>query len=99
MDGVLWQTGSPPELFTGFGPSVYFSGPSALETLEVALEHREVRRRLRAVCPTSPGVYGMVDRAGQLIYVGVSAKLGDRLLTYFTAGDEQAGNCWRRSNV
>ncbi len=90
MDGVLWQTGSPPELFTGFGPSAYFSSQSALETLEVALEHREVRRRLRAVCPTSPGVYGMVDCAGQLIYVGVSAKLCDRLLTYFTAGDDGA---------
>jgi len=90
MDGVLWQTGSPPELFTGFGPSAYFSGQSALETLEVALEHREVRRRLRAVCPTSPGVYGMLDGAGQLIYVGVSAKLCDRLLTYFTTGDDGA---------
>ena len=32
----------------------------------------------------------MVDRAGQLIYVGVSAKLCDRLLTYFTAGDDGA---------
>jgi len=32
MDGVLWQTGSPPELFTGFGRSAYFSGQSALET-------------------------------------------------------------------
>jgi len=90
MDGVLWQTGSPAEVFAGFGASTYFNGQAALETLEVALEHREVRRRLRAVCPTSPGVYGMVDHAGQLIYVGVSAKLCDRLLTYFTAGDEVA---------
>ena len=34
--------------------------------------------------------YGMLDREGQLIYVGMSAKLCDRLLTYFTAGDDGA---------
>ena len=90
MDGVLWQTGSPAEVFAGFGASAYFNGQPALETLEVAIGHREVRRRLRALCPSSPGVYGMVDREGQLIYVGMSARLCDRLLTYFTAGDEGA---------
>lgn len=90
MDGVLWQTGSPAGLFAGFGPSAYFNSQPALETLDVVMGHREVRRRLRAVCPTSPGVYGMVDCAGQLIYVGVSAKLCDRLLTYFTAGNDGA---------
>jgi excinuclease ABC subunit C len=54
--------------------------------MDVATDQREVRQRIRAQCPPSPGVYGMVDREGQLIYVGMSAKLRDRLLTYFTAG-------------
>ena len=90
MDGVLWQTEGRPELFTGFGPSAYFHGQPKLDTLDVTMEQREVRRRLRALCPASPGVYGMLDREGQLIYVGMSARLCDRLLTYFTAGDEGA---------
>ena len=75
----------------GTRPSAYFSSRSALETLEVALEHREVRRRLRAVCRRLRAYHGMVGSPpGSSIYVGVSAKLCDRLLTYFTAGDDGA---------
>ncbi|NLF68498.1 MAG: hypothetical protein GX575_05510 [Candidatus Anammoximicrobium sp.] len=90
MDGVLSQAGASFDVATGFGPSAYFSGQPALEKLDATMEQREVRRCLRAVCPTTPGVYGMVDRAGQLVYVGMSAKLCDRLLTYFSAGDDSA---------
>ena len=90
MEGMLWQTTAARESFTAFGPSVYFPDQLNLEMLDATMEPREVRRRLRALCPSSPGVYGMVDREGQLIYVGMSAKLCDRLLTYFTAGDEGA---------
>ena len=64
MDGVLWQTRSSPQFFTEFGPSAYFSGQPPLEKLDVTMERREVRRRLRALCPASPGVYGMLDREG-----------------------------------
>ena len=90
MEGMLWQTTASAEPFTEFGPSAYFHDQPKLETLDVTMEQREVRRRLRALCPASPGVYGMLDREGQLIYVGMSAKLCDRLLTYFTAGDDGA---------
>jgi excinuclease ABC subunit C len=40
---------------------------------------------VRAECPDEPGVYGMVDRTGRLIYVGVSRRLKKRLLTYFSS--------------
>ena len=90
MEGMLWQTTAARESFTAFGPSVYFPDQLNLEMLDATMEPREVRRRLRALCPSSPDVYGMVDREGQLIYVGMSAKLCDRLLTYFTAGDDGA---------
>ena len=90
MEGMLWQTTASAEPFTEFGPSAYFHDQPKLETLDVTMEQRAVRRRLRALCPASPGVYGMLDREGQLIYVGMSAKLCDRLLTYFTAGDDGA---------
>jgi excinuclease ABC subunit C len=34
-------------------------------------------------CPRVPGVYGMLDRTGELIYVGKSKSLRSRLLSYF----------------
>ncbi len=42
------------------------------------------RRTLRRQCPSTPGVYGMIDAADELIYVGQSKSLQDRLLSYFT---------------
>ena len=51
--------------------------------LGVSRDRRELRNELRAACPAAPGVYGMIDHAGRLIYVGVSCKLKHRLLTYF----------------
>ncbi len=35
-------------------------------------------------CPAGAGVYGMLDRAGDLIYVGKSKSLRHRLMSYFT---------------
>lgn len=43
-----------------------------------------LRARLRAA-PRSPGVYIFRNAAGQVIYVGKSASLRDRLRSYFTA--------------
>ena len=51
MDGVLWQTEVQPELFTGFGPSAYFHDQPKLDTLDVTMERREVRRRLCSISP------------------------------------------------
>jgi excinuclease ABC subunit C len=48
------------------------------------------REEIRAHAPRLPGVYGMVDGFGELIYVGMSIQLRDRLLTYFTKGPEDA---------
>jgi excinuclease ABC subunit C len=43
----------------------------------------DLRRRVRQSCPRVPGVYGMLDRRGQLIYIGKSKSLRSRLLSYF----------------
>ncbi len=57
----------------------------------------EARAQLRlAVCrevPKMPGVYGMIDEVGRLIYVGKSKALRNRLLSYFmpNSEDEKAG--------
>ena len=59
-------------------------------SLEVIRDRRAVRRELRAACPNLPGVYGMIDLAGRLVYVGKSAHLRKRLITYFQGVDPHA---------
>ena len=44
---------------------------------------REARKLIRQEAPQAPGVYGMVDRDGELIYVGQSKSLRNRLVSYF----------------
>ena len=73
-----------PDAFAGFGPS----------RLEAAIpggcrvdgrRSSQLKARVRQECPRSPGVYGMVDAHGDLIYVGKAKSLRTRLLSYFRA--------------
>jgi excinuclease ABC subunit C len=43
----------------------------------------QLRSEIRRLCPRKPGVYGMLDRHGELIYVGKAKSLRVRLLSYF----------------
>ncbi|MAI31381.1 MAG: ethanolamine utilization protein [Rhodopirellula sp.] len=47
----------------------------------------ELKKRVMESCPRVPGVYGMLDRRGCLIYVGKSKSLRSRLLSYFAASN------------
>jgi excinuclease ABC subunit C len=47
----------------------------------------QLRQKIVQSCPRVPGVYGMLDRKGELIYVGKSKSLRSRLLSYFTASN------------
>jgi excinuclease ABC subunit C len=49
---------------------------------------KAARRLVRRHCPAVPGVYGMIDAEGQLIYVGKAKALVDRLQSYFSAAAE-----------
>lgn len=52
----------------------------------------ELRQQIKCSCPRVPGVYGMLNRKGELIYVGKSKSLRSRLLSYFAASSsEQKG--------
>ncbi len=78
----------PPEhkRFDGFGECEL--APNRLlptAGFELAADDRECRRAIRAICEPEPGVYGMIDAEGQLIYVGKSKSLRNRLLSYFAA--------------
>lgn len=69
-------------LFNGFGPNEL--GPVAPE-MALIESPRAVRLKLmvRAQCQRRPGIYGMVDQRGELIYVGKAKSLRARLLSYF----------------
>lgn len=47
------------------------------------LKTAALRSQLRLLAPRRPGVYGMLDRDEQLIYVGKAKNLRTRLLSYF----------------
>lgn len=49
----------------------------------------ELRQKIVQACPRVPGVYGMLDRKGALIYVGKSKSLRSRLLSYFAASNAE----------
>lgn len=70
--------------FSGFGPcSMGLRLRGRVSELALAGSPREIRRQLRKCCPLAPGVYGMIDAAGQLVYVGKAKRLRNRLVTYF----------------
>jgi excinuclease ABC subunit C len=84
----------PDRRFAGFGPTRLDPAPTppALHFV-LARQSAALRARLRLLCPRRPGVYGMVDPRGALIYVGKAKCLRTRLLSYFRANsrDPKAG--------
>lgn len=50
----------------------------------------DLRKQVLQSAPRVPGVYGMLNRKGQLYYVGKSKSLRSRLLSYFAASNAQA---------
>lgn len=79
------------EAFAGFGPFTLTGSEAPLTTVR-ARGPRRLRKAMRQHCPRLPGVYGMLDAAGELIYVGKARSLRGRLLSYFRPSrDEKAG--------
>jgi excinuclease ABC subunit C len=76
------------EPFRGFGPSDFWPFRRPSQTLTITGDLAHVRRNMRDECPRRPGVYGMIDPRGQLIYVGMSTMLPKRLVTYFQSGTD-----------
>jgi excinuclease ABC subunit C len=79
--------------FAGFGRSALSPRlRSKAGGVDLTDDASESRRAVRRLCPTRPGVYGMIDAAGALVYVGKSKSLRHRLLTYLHTepGDPKA---------
>ena len=77
----------------GFGADPF--NPHAARSIEAVggLKKGDLREQIIQSCPRVPGVYGMLDRTGNLIYVGKSKSLRSRLLSYFadSNADEKGG--------
>jgi excinuclease ABC subunit C len=87
--------------FKDFGPNDLF--PSADVPLRgvVGARAAQLRIKVRAECPRLPGVYGMVNAVGELIYVGKAKNLRARLLSYFRprSRDPKAGRVVHQARV
>jgi excinuclease ABC subunit C len=89
------------EKFTSFGTNV-LAAAEDLPPLILARAKRggRLRHAVRRDCPRLPGVYGMIDAAGELIYVGKAKSLRSRLMGYFRPSrDEKAGKIIRESRA
>lgn len=87
MDAI-WQ-----ETFVNFGDDRLMPY-SIADLVRIDSPRTEELRTLAAQhAPKVPGVYGMLDATGRLIYVGKSKSLRNRLLSYFMPNntDEKAG--------
>lgn len=77
---TLWET----EPFVGFGGNPFAPSPRPVRLAKVAGRSKvALHEGIRKDCPKTPGVYGMIDANGHLIYVGKSKSLRSRLLSYF----------------
>jgi excinuclease ABC subunit C len=73
----------------GFGPDpLNPHEPRPLNAVG-ATKADDLRLQVMQSCPSVPGVYGMLDRTGQLIYVGKSKALRSRLMSYFAASNSE----------
>jgi excinuclease ABC subunit C len=87
--------------FAGFGPSSFRPNGRAICHEVHGSRASELRAGVRGDSPRCPGVYGMIDPAGALIYVGKAKSLRARLLTYFRprSRDPKAGRMMQRTRA
>ncbi len=76
---------------TELGPCALALGAAPLFSVRGRRPGR-LREAVRSKCPRLPGIYAMIDGAGELVYVGKAKSLRARLLSYFRKGrDPKAG--------
>ncbi|WP_166825506.1 GIY-YIG nuclease family protein [Thalassoroseus pseudoceratinae] len=98
--GALWKELPVEPVTTDFGDNP-FDPNSKADLVHVHGRNRKhLREAIRSECKNEPGVYGMLDADGVLIYVGKSKQLRTRILSYFTPGQqkEKSGRIIRRTH-
>src|SRR5437899_12685101 len=91
--------GTTPRLFSatafdGFGPSLFRPADEAVVGRRIrGNKPWRLNRGVRDHAPRLPGVYGMLDGRGTIVYVGKAKNLRARLLSYFreNSRDPKAG--------
>ncbi len=73
----------------GFGSNPLLPHDSRPLTTVGAKTRPALQREVTQCCPAVPGVYGIIDRNRELIYVGKSKSLRHRLLSYFQSSSRQ----------
>lgn len=68
-----------------FGNLQWSDLSAAALPLELHGTRKQIRQRIRDHCPALPGVYGMLNNDGHIVYVGMSKRLPHRLQSYFSA--------------
>ncbi len=85
------------EAFRGFGPCPLMGDEPPMSEGAKG-RGRRLRAGVRRDVPRLPGVYGMIDATGELIYVGKAKSLRARLMSYFRPGrDEKAAKIVREA--
>jgi excinuclease ABC subunit C len=90
MDGIVMSGLFQQQHFADFGFSTYVSGQSLGPLTRLDGGRAALRRELRLRGPRKPGVYGLLDRQEQLLYVGKAKNLRSRLLSYFQKHNRSA---------
>ena len=80
---ILGKSRSPID--ADFGPDPLMPHPTRPLVRVSERSRATLRDEVARRCPTVPGVYGILDRGGTLIYVGKSKSLRHRLLGYFAS--------------
>ncbi len=84
MEAVLSE-----DVFVDFGEDTLYPYASpGLQSVD-ADSTAQLRAQVRQQLPREPGVYGMLDVIGRLIYVGKSKSLRNRVLSYFLPNNEE----------
>jgi excinuclease ABC subunit C len=93
-DGAATPRLFPVEKFDGFGPSRFRPANEVVAGMQIK-GRRPTRLCIgvRDHAPRCPGVYGMIDERGRIVYVGKAKNLRARLLCYFrpNSRDPKAG--------
>lgn len=77
------------DVFVDFGPDPYFPfRRTGLQRVDGETKE-QLRDGVKRFAPRAPGVYGMIDAVGRLVYVGKSKLLRNRLLSYFLPNNEE----------
>lgn len=92
----------PVPLLTDFGPAALAveAGPPRCQRI-TGVSAGQLREQVRLRCPRWPGVYGMLDPQGELLYIGKAKNLRQRLLSYFRprSRDRKAGHIIGQTRV